>query len=49
MGSIREVPESILREEYVSLSCSPLQYNPAGVVAAEVFQAVVCLSCPRNL
>jgi len=49
VGSTGEVSESILREEHVSLSCSPLQYHRAGVVAAKVFQAIVSLSCPRNL
>lgn len=30
MESSREVSESILREEHVSLSCSPLLYKQAG-------------------
>lgn len=37
MGSSRKVSESILREEHVSLSCSPLLYRQAGVLVAEVF------------
>lgn len=46
---VPEFSETILREEHVSLSCSPLRYNQAGVVAAKVFQAIVRLSCSRNL
>lgn len=49
MGSTREVSESVLREEHVSLSCSPLRFGQAGLVAEEVFQAIVCLSCSGNL
>lgn len=44
-----EVSESILQEEHVSLSCSSLRYNQAGVVAAKVFNAIVCLSCSGPL
>lgn len=49
MRSSREASESVLREEHVSLSCSPLRYSQAGLVAGEVFQAIVCLSCSGNL
>lgn len=41
--------ESILQEEHVSLSCSSLRYNQAGVVAAKAFKAIVFLSCSGTL